>query len=71
MIAVAAAASPAPKRPYGKYRLGYIAYGRLLATGTPEEVLHVFSLDTWHVCGPRARLAQLPHELRGKPGWCT
>jgi ABC-2 type transport system ATP-binding protein len=34
------------------HRLAYIAYGKLLATGTPEELLHLFALATWEVSGP-------------------
>src|SRR5207245_4238275 len=41
------------------HRLAYIAYGRLLAPGTPEEVLHLFKLATWEVSGPPAKLAEL------------
>src|SRR5258708_39429918 len=29
------------------HRLAYIAYGKLLATGTPDEILHLFKLATW------------------------
>ena len=50
------------------HRLAYIAYGKLLATGTPDEVLHLYSLATWEVSGPPPRLARLAAELRGKPG---
>ncbi|HET7363778.1 MAG TPA: ABC transporter ATP-binding protein [Burkholderiales bacterium] len=50
------------------HRLAYIAYGNLLATGTPEEVLHLYRLATWEVGGPPARLAQLAPTLRGRPG---
>jgi ABC-2 type transport system ATP-binding protein len=50
------------------HRLAYIAYGKLLATGTPDEVLHLFQLATWEVGGPAARLAKLASELRGRPG---
>jgi ABC-2 type transport system ATP-binding protein len=50
------------------HRLAYIAYGRLLATGTPDEVLHLFRLSTWEVAGSSMRLAQLASEMRGKPG---
>ncbi|HYL91074.1 MAG TPA: ABC transporter ATP-binding protein [Burkholderiales bacterium] len=48
------------------HRLAYIAYGKLLATGTPDEVLHLFKLATWEVSGPPARLAGLAQQLRGK-----
>ena len=50
------------------HRLAYIAYGRLLATGTPDEVLHLFRLRTWAVSGQSARLAALAAELHGRPG---
>jgi ABC-2 type transport system ATP-binding protein len=50
------------------HRLAYIMYGKLLATGTPDEVLHLFKLSTWEVSGPASRLARLAPELRGKPG---
>src|SRR2546428_2290845 len=50
------------------HRLAYIADGKLLATGTPDEVLHLFKLSTWEVSGPPAKLAQLAGALRGKPG---
>src|SRR5213078_3876696 len=50
------------------HRLAYIANGKLLATGTPEDVLHLFKLSTWEVAGPPARLAALAGELRGRPG---
>jgi ABC-2 type transport system ATP-binding protein len=50
------------------HRLAYIAYGKLLITGTPDEVLHAVSLSTWEVSGPRANLAALAALLHGKPG---
>jgi len=50
------------------HRLAYIAYGKLLITGTPDEVLHAVSLSTWEVSGARADLAELARELHGKPG---
>jgi ABC-2 type transport system ATP-binding protein len=50
------------------HRLAYIAYGRLLATGTPQEVLHMVSLSTWAVHGAPAELAALAAELHGLPG---
>jgi ABC-2 type transport system ATP-binding protein len=50
------------------HRLAYIAYGKLLATGTPDEVLHAVSLSTWEVSGERARLAELAALLHEKPG---
>ena len=48
------------------HRLAYIAYGRLLATGTPDEVLHVRPLAAWTVTG--AGLAALAAQLRALPG---
>ncbi|HSA90929.1 MAG TPA: ABC transporter ATP-binding protein, partial [Burkholderiales bacterium] len=50
------------------HRLAYIAYGRLLATGTPQEVLHMVSLSTWAVHGASAALAELAAQLHGLPG---
>ena len=50
------------------HRLAYIAYGKLLATGTPDEVLHLVSLSTWAVSGPSAKLAALAALLHGKAG---
>jgi ABC-2 type transport system ATP-binding protein len=50
------------------HRLAYIAYGKLLATGTPDEVLHLFDLSTWEVSGTREKLAELAGKLRGRPG---
>jgi ABC-2 type transport system ATP-binding protein len=50
------------------HRLAYIAYGKLLATGTPDEVLHLFNLSTWEVAGPREKLAELAGKLRDRPG---
>jgi ABC-2 type transport system ATP-binding protein len=50
------------------HRLAYIAWGKLLATGTPDEVLHLFALRTWAVSGPSARLAALAAELHARPG---
>ncbi|HEX5958340.1 MAG TPA: ABC transporter ATP-binding protein, partial [Hyphomicrobiaceae bacterium] len=50
------------------HRLAYIAYGRLLATGTPDEVLHLFRLSTWEVSGPSERLSALNARLKGLPG---
>ena len=50
------------------HRLAYIAYGDLLATGTPDEVLHKFHLFTWEVDGPAARLARISSDLKGKSG---
>ncbi|MCW5603413.1 MAG: ABC transporter ATP-binding protein, partial [Burkholderiales bacterium] len=45
------------------HRLAYIAYGRLLTTGTPDAVMHQFRLPTWAVSGPSARLSALAASL--------
>jgi ABC-2 type transport system ATP-binding protein len=50
------------------HRLAYIAYGRLLATGTPDEVLHLYRLSTWEVSGPSERLSALNARVKGLPG---
>jgi ABC-2 type transport system ATP-binding protein len=50
------------------HRLAYILYGKLLATGTPDEVLHLFRLATWEVSGPSDRLAALAPRLHGREG---
>src|SRR4051812_43176703 len=50
------------------HRLAYIAWGKLLATGTPDEVLHLFPLVTWEVSGPSAELAALNARLKGQAG---
>jgi ABC-2 type transport system ATP-binding protein len=50
------------------HRLAYIAYGKLLATGTPGEVLHRFPLATWEVSGPGSRLSQLSSLLKSRDG---
>ena len=47
-------------------RLGYIAYGRLLATGTMQEVIAQQHLATWIVRGPE--LAALAERLRAVDG---
>jgi len=48
------------------HRLAYLAYGKLLARGTLEEVLHSVALNTWTVTGPDLRT--LADNLRGRPG---
>jgi len=50
------------------HRLAYIAWGSLLATGTPEEVLHLFPLATWEVSAGSEDLAALARRLRGREG---
>lgn len=48
------------------HQLGYIAYGNLLAQGTPREVLEGSGLATWSVEGED--LYELAAELRELPG---
>jgi len=48
------------------HRLGYLAYGNLLAHGTLPEVLASAHLDTWSVTGPD--LHALAASLRGRDG---
>ena len=48
------------------HRLGYIAYGNLLAHGTVDEVVKTANLTTWEVSGPN--LPALAEKLRGLPG---
>ena len=50
------------------HRLAYIAWGDLLATGTPDEVLHRSPLFTWEVSGPAARLAEISSLLKERSG---
>jgi ABC-2 type transport system ATP-binding protein len=50
------------------HRLAYIAYGKLLANGTPEELLHLFPLATWELTGPQDKLAALAPKLKGETG---
>jgi ABC-2 type transport system ATP-binding protein len=50
------------------HRLAYIAYGKLLATGTPDEVMRLFPLATWEVSGRSDRLAALAAKLHGSAG---
>jgi ABC-2 type transport system ATP-binding protein len=50
------------------HRLAYIAYGKLLATGTPEEIMHLFPLATWEVKGRPEKLAPLGPRLKRVPG---
>jgi len=46
------------------HRLAYIAYGKLLVTGTPEEVLHKVRLTTWEVSGPSSALTGINTSLK-------
>jgi ABC-2 type transport system ATP-binding protein len=48
------------------HRLAYIAYGRLLAHGTIDEIIRKAGLCTWQVEGPGT--ADLAVHLRGQPG---
>jgi len=48
------------------HRLGYIAYGRLLAQGTADEVVRRSGLSTWQVTGTDVLL--LANELRARRG---
>jgi len=48
------------------HRLGYIAYGNLLAHGTVDEVVKAGGLTTWEVAGEN--LPALAEKLRGTPG---
>ena len=50
------------------HRLAYIAYGKLLANGTPDEILHLFPLSTWEVAASPDKLAALAPKLKGLPG---
>lgn len=47
------------------HRLGYIAYGRLLASGTPRELVANSGLHTWQVSGATQPLFAA---LNGQPG---
>src|SRR5207247_10621973 len=48
------------------HRLGYIAYGRLLAQGTADEVVRRSGLSTWQVTG--ADVMVLADEVRARRG---
>lgn len=48
------------------HRISYISYGKLLATGTVDEVVRDAGLKTFYVSGPK--LDALARELEGKPG---
>ncbi|WP_338148263.1 ABC transporter ATP-binding protein [Neoroseomonas eburnea] len=50
------------------HRIAYLAYGKLLATGTVEEVVAGSGLSTWHVTGPERRITRLVEELARRPG---
>ena len=48
------------------HKLAYIAYGRLMAQGTADEIIAEQGLTTWEVSGNN--LAALSESLQGKPG---
>jgi ABC-2 type transport system ATP-binding protein len=48
------------------HRLGYLAYGELLAHGTVAEVVASAGLTTWSVSGPELR--RMADRLRGRDG---
>ena len=48
------------------HKLAYIAWGKLLATGTAAEVVAGCDLTAWEVSG--SRLSELGDQLRGLPG---
>ncbi|QSI76981.1 ABC transporter ATP-binding protein [Niveibacterium microcysteis] len=48
------------------HRLGYIAYGQLLALGTPAQLVERSGFATWHVRGND--VSPLAAQLRGAPG---
>lgn len=48
------------------HRLGYIAYGRLLALGTPQQLVARSGFATWHVRG--SEVSALGEALRRTPG---
>lgn len=50
------------------HRLGYIAYGRLLATGTPAELVQNSPLHTWQVTGSSSDINRISHALENAPG---
>jgi ABC-2 type transport system ATP-binding protein len=48
------------------HKLAYLAYGRLMAQGTAEEIIESQALTTWEISG--GDLAEISASLRGKPG---
>ncbi|WP_424814192.1 ABC transporter ATP-binding protein [Roseococcus sp. YIM B11640] len=50
------------------HRIAYLAYGKLMADGTVEEVVKGAGLTTWHVSGPPRRIAALAHNLSARDG---
>ena len=50
------------------HRLGYIAYGRLLATGTPAELVRNSPLHTWRVTGSANAVNHIASALENTKG---
>ncbi|MBI1261218.1 MAG: ATP-binding cassette domain-containing protein [Rhizobiales bacterium] len=51
------------------HKICYLAYGKLLARGTVEEVIAQSGLTTWTVTGPNhKRMMRLAHDLTGRHG---
>ncbi|WP_448189605.1 ABC transporter ATP-binding protein [Azospirillum sp. sgz301742] len=52
------------------HRIAYIAYGKLMARGTVEEVIAGSNLRTWAISGAISgpNLADVARDLEGKPG---
>ena len=50
------------------HRIAYLAYGKLLADGTVDDVVGASGLTTWHVSGPPDRIAGLARALTGRDG---
>jgi ABC-2 type transport system ATP-binding protein len=48
------------------HKLAYIAYGRLMAQGTAEEIIASQKLTTWEVSG--TELTAVAERLRRRPG---
>jgi ABC-2 type transport system ATP-binding protein len=48
------------------HRISYISYGKMLATGTVDEVIRDAGLTTFIVTGPE--LSKVSAALEGKPG---
>ena len=48
------------------HKLAYIAYGRLIAQGTADEIVASQALTTWAISG--GDLTALAHRLQGQPG---
>jgi ABC-2 type transport system ATP-binding protein len=48
------------------HKLAYLAYGKLMAQGTAEEIIEAQRLATWEISG--GELAGVSERLRGRPG---